>query len=361
MRILDKYILKELMGPFFFGIAAFSSIFIASSMLYKLTQYMTKYGASIESLFQLFLYSLPEVINYTFPMSMLLASLLAMGRLSASSEITAMKSGGISFARIAAPVLVVGFVVSLFSVVWAEKVVPASKVAYTHILNYEIKHDTKPRSQEHVVIKSLSGDNLSRLTYARSFDEETGMMKDITIEEFEHGELSRIQKAKTAEWRDGAWFMQDGSVFTVTSDGINQSLHFIEQVLPITVTPKEITLDQKEPDEMTLNELQEYIHILEAQYLPTNKYWMEIYMRFSIPMASFFFALVGVPLGLQPQRASSSIGLGISIIVIFVYYAIMTLTSGLGRGGALPPLLAAIIPNALCLIAGIWLMRKKSQ
>ena len=68
MRILDKYILKELMGPFFFGVASFSSIFIASSMLYRLTQYMTKYGASTESLLRLFLCGLPEVVNYTFPM-----------------------------------------------------------------------------------------------------------------------------------------------------------------------------------------------------------------------------------------------------------------------------------------------------
>ena len=112
---------------------------------------------------------------------------------------------------------------------------------------------------------------------------------------------------------------------------------------------------------MTIGELKQYIKILETQYLPTNKHWMEIYMRFSIPMASFFFALMGVPLGMQPQRASSSVGLGISIIVIFMYYAIMTFTSGLGKGGALPPLFAALLPNAICLAAGIWLMKKKSQ
>ena len=64
---------------------------------------------------------MPEVINYTFPMSMLLASLLTMGQLSGNSEITAMRSGGLSFRRIAAPILAAGFIVSLFSVVWAER------------------------------------------------------------------------------------------------------------------------------------------------------------------------------------------------------------------------------------------------
>ena len=144
LRLLDRYVLKELLYPFVFGIAAFSSIFIASTMLFKITQYMTRYGASIETIARLFMYNLPEIINYTFPMSMLLAALMAFGKLSGSSEITAMKAGGVSYYRIVAPVLVVGFVVSMFSMVWAEKVVPASKVESARILSEEIKHNTKP-------------------------------------------------------------------------------------------------------------------------------------------------------------------------------------------------------------------------
>ena len=59
LRLLDRYVLSELLYPFIFGIASFSSIFIASSMLFKLTQYMTKYGASGETIARLFMYSLP--------------------------------------------------------------------------------------------------------------------------------------------------------------------------------------------------------------------------------------------------------------------------------------------------------------
>jgi lipopolysaccharide export system permease protein len=81
LRLLDRYVLSELLYPFIFGVAAFSSIFIASSMLFKIVQYITTYGASMTSVAKLFIYSLPEVINYTFPMSMLLASLMAFGKL----------------------------------------------------------------------------------------------------------------------------------------------------------------------------------------------------------------------------------------------------------------------------------------
>ena len=76
LRLLDRYVLSELLYPFIFGIASFSSIFIASSMLFKLTQYMTKYGASGETIARLFMYSLPEVVNYTFPIDVYKRQLL---------------------------------------------------------------------------------------------------------------------------------------------------------------------------------------------------------------------------------------------------------------------------------------------
>lgn len=362
MRILDKYILKEMMGPFCFGVAAFSTIFVASSFLFRVAQYLTEYGASASSLIRLFLCLMPEVINYTFPMSMLLASLLAIGGLSGNSEITAMRSGGISFHRIVAPVLVAGFIISMFSVIWAEKVVPPAKTEYARIIEHEIMHDTKPKTQDHVIIKSISGKHLERLTYARTFDEKKGVMKDITVEDFSNGQLVRVQRTPEAKWENGTWTMNGGTIIDLTGkDGVQRKLTFKQQVLPVASAPREITLDQKTPDQMTIGELKLYIGILQRQFLPTSKYVMEMYMRFSIPMASFFFAMIGTPLGMQSQRTSSSMGLGISVVIIFIYYSVMTFMIGLGNGGALPPLVAAAVPNALCCLIGLWLLKQKDN
>ena len=315
-------------------------------MLYRITQYMTKYGAGWDTIAWLFFYSLPEVINYTFPMSMLLASLMAFGKLSGSSEIIAMKSGGV--------------IVSMFSVVWAEKVVPASKVQYTRVLEYQIKGNTKPKTQDNVIIKTMSGDT-QRLTYARRFEEHSGKMMDITIEEFDNHKLARIQTAKEGRWENGSWRLFNGTVYSVhDEEGLQSTAKFDEQIIPLDIAPEQISWEQKEPEEMTIRELREYIHMLEMQDQPTSRHWCEIYMRIFIPMASFFFAMIGAPLGTQKQRTSSSIGLGLSIIVIFIYYAIMTFTTGLGKGGAMNPLLACALPNLICLCVGIYLLRQKN-
>lgn len=360
LRILDKYVLRELLYPFVFGIAAFSSIFIASTMLFKITQYITKYGASIETVARMFMYNLPEVINYTFPMSMLLAALMAFGKLSGSSEIIAMKSGGISYFRIVTPVIIVGFIVSMFSMVWAEKVVPRCKAKAAYILNVEIRHNTKPTSQEHIIIKTFNGKSQS-ITYANSFEEKKGLMKGITTEEFENGKIVRIQTAKTGTWENGSWRMRDGKIFQIDAEeGVQSTASFTEQYLPIDLHPRQISWQQKDPEEMTIAELKENIRVLEKQKQSTARQWCEIFMRINIPLASLFFAVIGACLGTQKQRTSSSIGLGISIIVIFIYYAVMTLTTGLGKGGVIPPILACTIPNILCAIIGFHLMKQKN-
>ena len=357
IRLLDKYVLKELLYPFVFGIASFSSIFIASSMLFKIVQYITTYNAPLWTVARLFAYSLPQVINYTFPMSMLLATLMAFGKLSSSSEIVAMKSG-VSYYRIVAPVLVVGFVVSMFSVIWAEKVVPPCNAEQRRILTQEIRGNTKPRTQEHVVIKMLKG-STQRITYARSFDEKTGILDKVTIEEFQNNKLVRVQTADKATWEGDKWVMDKGTVYSLDDkEGITSKASFTQQVIPLNAKPREVSLEQKDADEMTLGELKGYIAVLERQHQPTSYYWTEIYMRFAIPLASFVFALLGAPLGTQRQRSGSSIGLGMSVIVIFVYYGIMAFTTGLGKGGVIPAPLAAMSSNLICLVAGIFLLKR---
>lgn len=362
MRILDKYIIKELLGPFIFGICAFSSVFIGTSTLFRIAQYVTQYGAPLFTVAKLFVYSLPSIIVLTFPMSMLLASLLSFGRLSGSSEITAMKSGGLSFYRLAAPVFVIAMFVSVFAVGFNEYVVPKANAAYNYIVKYEIEKNTAPKSQEHIVIKDVSGGLLERLTYARKYDEATGAMYAVTMQEFQNGNLVRVENAEKAVWKADRWIMYNGIIHDLSAEGqLERTMRFEQQIMPLNKAPNAISNEQKKPEEMSIKELKQQVNVLNSQYVKASNYEVELYQRFSIPMASFVFSLIGTPLGLQPHRSSSSIGLGISIIIIFIYYTIMTITTALGQGGAIPAMIAAWFPNIIGIVAGFFLVRKASQ
>jgi lipopolysaccharide export system permease protein len=362
MRILDKYILKELLGPFIFGICAFSSIFIGTSTLFRIAEYITKYGASISSVVKLFIYNLPQIIVMTFPMSMLLASLLAFGRLSASNEIIAMKSGGTSFYRLSAPVFIAAFFVSTFATFFNEFVVPASNIAYNNVVRYEIKKDYSPRLQNNISIPEENGGVLERVTYAHKLDPNNNTMYVITIQEFANDQLVRVENAEKGIWDKDQWVIYNGIVHDLAPEKQTaRTMTYEQHVVPIKKNPTTILSEQKKPEEMSIKELKQRIRTLQDQYVPTSEYEMEMHKRLSIPMASFVFALIGTPLGLQPHRSSSSIGLGISIIIIFIYYTIMTVTVALGQGGTIPAVWGAWLPNIIGIIAGAFLIRKASS
>lgn len=362
MRILDKYILKEMLGPFLFGVAAFSSLFIGTSTLFKLAQYITKYNAPVWSVVKLFIVSLPGIIVITFPMAMLLASLLTFGRLSAGSEITAMKSGGQSFARLTVPVLIAAFFVSITAAALNEAVVPAANTAYNNILRYEVEKNTQPKLKEHIIIRDIKQGEMERLTYAGNFNEETNTLSNVAVQQYKDAKIVRMENAEKSVWQDNRWIMYNGTTTILSPEGrIERTIKFSEQVLPLERNPASIIVEQKNAEDMTMGELLQTIEVLKREYVQTSFYEVELYQRIAIPLASFVFAMIGTPLGLAPNRASSSIGIGLSLIIIFIYYTLLTIATALGQGGAVHPFVAAWIPNIVGIITGIYLVYKASR
>ena len=124
MRLLDRYILKAFVGPFLFGVFAFTSIFVGTGTLFRIAQYITEYGAPLLLVMKAFFLAMPSIILLTFPMSVLLGSLMAFSRLSSTSEIVVMRAGGLSFLRLAMPVYILALVISIGAVAFNEFVVP---------------------------------------------------------------------------------------------------------------------------------------------------------------------------------------------------------------------------------------------
>ena len=362
LRILDKYIFREVCKAFLFGICAFSAVFIGSGTLFKIAKYITDYGASLSAVIKVFIFGLPNVIMWTFPMSMLLATLLTFGRLSSSSEITAMKSCGIGFFRIATPAIILGFFVSIAAILFNEHVVPWANTAYRNVVYYEIQGNTGAKSQDHIILKDIKDGQIQRLLYARRYDADSQSLQNVTLQEFnDAGKVSHVENAEYAEYEGKEWIMHNGMLYDISDGESEHTLRFNTQVLPISASPRQIVREQKNPEELTMKELKAQIRIMKTQYVDTNKLETELYQRITVPMASLIFALIGVPLGLQPTRNSSSAGFAMSVIIIFFYYALMTMANAIGRGGALSPMLAVWIPNIVGLIAGLFLIRKASR
>ena len=362
IRILDRYIFREVILAAAFGICAFSAVFIGSGTLFKIARFITDYGASVTSVIKIFIYGLPAIIMWTFPMSMLLATLLTFGRLSGSSEITAMKSCGISFARISAPAIILGFVFSICAILFNEHVVPWANTAYNNVVYYEIQGNTELKSQDHIILKEIQFGMLQRLVYAREYRSSDETMQGITMQEFNaEGKLIHVENAAYAEWRNNTWIMHDGMIYDISDDERTRTMRFSTQALPVSASPRQIVREQKNPEELTMAELKAQIEIMKTQYVSTSKLETELYQRITVPMASLVFALIGVPLGLQPTRNTSSAGFAVSVVIIFIYYSIMTLANALARGDIVSPMYAVWIPNIIGFIFGGILIYRASR
>jgi len=361
MRILDGYVAREMLSPMLFGICAFTSLFVGTDLLNLVTM-AVELGAPLTTVGKLFVLRLPQIVVWTFPMAVLLAVLLTLSRLSANSEIVAMKAGGLSFYRIALPAVVIGILMTCLTLAINELVVPAANAEYT-LTRMEMRGQTLSRITRNVILRRYSGNVLSWFLYAARFDSELQVMEDVTIVSLKNGKPEETTYAPRIIWDETGWFMEDGVSHFYDDSGRTVTMRFAGGRQPVDIgqKPREIVASQKSPDEMNIRELARHIEILKSQGAETQKLEVDWHLKWAIPAASLVFALVGAPLGLQSHRSASSVGFGLSVIVIFIYYMIMTLGSALAQGGYLPPILGAWLQNIILGIVGMYLMRRAAS
>lgn len=361
-RALDRFIFSELVGPFFFGLMAFTIIMVAGGLLFRIADLVIKNGVSLGIVVRLFLYYLPKMVAMTIPMSCLLAALLGFNKLSANSELVALKSSGISFNRIIRPVIILSLFVSTGAFFINETLVPVSERAAANVMAYEVFKQSPPVFKEKVFLKEESGGYLKRVIYVNRMDIKDGKMSGVIVQEFEKGILSRLISAEKGEWIDGSWWLEEGKVFEITKDDdVSLLFTFDKQALQLNLNPEEAARSARTPDEMTLNELFREIDMMRQKGMDVSKILMILNLRFSVPWACLVLAVVGAAVGSRPQRSSSGMGLGLSVIIVFVYYVILSFSQSLGDAGYLHPVFAAWIANIVFLIIGAGLTLRANR
>ena len=363
-RILDRFILKELGSSFLFGVLTFTTIMVAGDLLFKVAEMLIEKGISMVTVLKLFMYKLPSVVVLTLPMSCLLSTLLSFGRLSSNSEIVALKASGISFQRIALPVLVGSSLVALTALFMNETVVPLANKAADNVLRYDVVKQKPSLLKERIFLKDESGGHLNRVLYIGSLRPRSGTMENVIIQEFAESRLTRITTADQGKWDDGIWSLSDGKVFAVEDDGrVSFLFGFKSQRLPLSLTPTQVASSSQDPDSMSLKQLKAHISLMEAQGANLVPLWVSFHLHLAVPWASVVLALIGAALGVRPQRKSGGMGMGfgLSVLIVFAYYVVMSMGRALGESGNIPPILAAWLPNIIFLSCGGFLTARANR
>jgi len=354
MKILDRYILRELAGPFLFGVGVFSILLVAGFILPKLTELFTE-GLGLYDALLLFFYLLPRYLVLTFAMSTLLAVLMAFGRLSADSEMVALHAAGASFPRLIVPGIVFGIGVSLIGLISGEMIVPPANHAAEKIL--QKAKSGSPEQRENVILFEREKEGMERSIYAATLNPAAGTMEQVTITEFRNSQPVGIIHARRAQRTENAWRLFDGASYTLRGGLPAASDTFREKIITYLASPEEIAArGKRNPFEMSYRELKLHIALLRRQDQEAGKFEAELPRRFSLPFASLVFALIGTPLGMRSHRRSSSLGVGLTILIVFLYYVFWNWLRIVAEEGAMAPLLAAWLPNLAFAGAGLALI-----
>lgn len=363
MRLLDRHIARELIGPFLFGVAAFTSIMFAGRELFEITELLAEYGAPLIKAVELVVLFLPSLVVMTLPMAMLLSALLGFGRLSGDSEVVALFAGGISMYRVALPVAVMAIVVTAGSFVLSEVIAPRATVAHDQLFT-ELKNESATTNKPLLWPDTVDGVTEGVYYIGGGFDAKRGVAKEVTVIRYADNKPAVFIFGKEAIWKGEEhpeeWSFTDGYWKSLAKDQ-SVTMPFAKLSVRLAKKPDQVAMLTKDAKEMNFSELRSYIHMMEDMGQDVKEQRVELYQKISMPLASLVFALIGVPLGLRPQRSSSAMGLGLAVVIIFAYWVLMHYMTILGENGAIPPAAASFIPTLLGVGAGVFLISKAAK
>jgi len=354
---LDRYMVSELGGPILFALAAFTLLFVAGELL-NIARLVSEEHASVVAAAKYFVYTLPQTLVLTFPIAMLLGVLLSMGRLSGDSEITAMRAGGVSLYRIAAPVAAVGLLASLVSFGFQEFVVPGATARANEILQSEIQSGAVNILQNEVVRTTLpNGD--TQVTYAEGFNTTTSELEQITVQVYRGYTLLSLLVAPQARYQNSTWVLRDTISYRLAplcctvGDLPRTSVN-------IGASPAQLIEMSKRPEDLNRIQLRPMLKSARASG-DQSRYALLLVTydsKLARPFASLVFTLLAIPLGIRRQRSTGlGAGFGLSIAIVFAFYVVTTICLAFGRTNPDLSLVMAWLPNILFCAAAIWLLQ----
>lgn len=358
VKLLDKYILRQVIEIFIMGVFVFTSIIFASDTFITLIKQIAKYGIPFNVAFIMIILNLPTVIVMTIPMGVLLATVMTLNRLSLLSEITVMRACGIGLNRIAKPIFAFAILMSLVSFFINESIVPVMTRQSKDLALWALGQKNIPDGKQNFVFKELNDTGgLKRLFYVGYCEDKT--LHNITVLDSSKDGTLQILQADEGKTSPAGWNFQKGSIYTVGDDGkiLNTTL-FDESQFKFGLDMRK-ELEKNVAKEMNFKKL---CYHLKNNLIPESQrkaVMVELFDKIALPITTIVFVLVGVPLAITPPRVRYNRGFLFSILIIFAYYLIRALSISFGEAGTLIPVFAAFMPNIILAIFGVYLYYRK--
>src|SRR5271170_1300154 len=374
MRILTRYILREVTSHALLGGALFTFIILTRD-LGKILEFVVRDSASYSDVIRIIAFTLPPALTVTIPMAVLVGILLGLSRLAADSEITAMRASGmgaIDFVRIVSIVSAVALVLGLFNSLYLAPRAAAGLITLGESLkSSQASFEVQPR----VFYEEFK----DRVLYVQDVSPAAGasLWHHVFLADLTEPADPHITTAEQAIVVNGTPNTPDAQ--TIRLHLINGGQHDTAAGDPnqyniSTFTTTDIPIETEAPEETHLGRLNTNIEALSLPELwrrakslaaingrEPSIYRIEFNKRFSYPFACLVLMLVGVPLGISSKRGGKSTGFVLTIVLVFIYYFLSSVGVAFAQSGRLSPFLGVWGANLLFAAAGAILLYQMSR
>ncbi len=320
MKILARYLFKNLLYPLLYLMLAFTLIFIIADLMDNAGNFFEA-GTGLLDMAYYYTLRLPSMVIMIVPICLLLAVLYSLSALTRHSEITAMRASGISIYRIVRPYMLMGFACFLFTAVVNEYTGPKFAYRADQFVEQQ-KHDADDVYYEQIAFKNPAA---RHIWYVKQFDTRDYTMLEVKlVEQREDGTDLIKYRADKARWMDGRWWFEDGSMQKYDEignrSGTPESFQTLE-MRNLPEVPEDFMGEIKDPAYQSSLELWKYIQthsFLSPETL--TKYEVDFHHRLSMPVVCLIITMIGIPVGAHTGRKGAFSGILLALGMFFSFY-----------------------------------------
>lgn len=363
---VHRYLLKEIAVPAGLGLLIFTFVLLMGRIL-RLVEMVINKGVPLADIGRLFALLLPAFLVITIPLAFLLGVLLGFGRLSADSEVVALKACGFSLYGMLKPVLLLALLASAATAALTLYAEPVGNAAFRQ----QVFQIAASRANVGLLPRVFNDEFAGLTIYANDVDERSGRMQGVMISDERAGSTPSVILAETGR------IISDRDTLTLTLRLENGTIHRrprevqqeTYQLVGFRIYDVNLNLGQqtaamedrpKKAKEMLTGELLARLDTA-VDAAERRGLQVELHQRLTLPFAPLLFALIGVPLGIQSQRSGRGGGFALGLAVFLVYYLLFSFGETLATEVAVPVFAALWLPNLLFLAGGGYLLVRTAQ
>ena len=355
MKKIDRYISFIFIQILIFSLLAFILIFVVVDLIENIDKFLNKNVPFIIAA-EYYIFYLPYILVLILPAAVLIASLFSIGQLSRRNELVAFKASGISLYRITAPLLSVAFFISIFSLLFAEFVLPVTSRKKQDIDRKYIRQIAEARITQS---RNLYFEDIeNRFVTIQYYDGSRKRATSVTITYQDNEEIKKIIQAKKMIWVDDLWVLNDVSIRSFIEDREEMEEYSSLPMSDLNFNPDDLLDIWLKPEEMNFFQLKKFIETHRELGVDVQIWVVELMLKISFPFANFIIVLFGVPLVSTGTRSGGAIGFGIALVICFFFFGMIRIGQYLGRADMVHPYLGAWLGNIIFAVIGLSLLVK---